>query len=356
MMCVSKRLLLLLIASHQVASLNVHQSKGDAYVRKAGVSAGVSTSGLDYADNYISASFPNTLGGTESVVWDSPGSWDDDVSGKYGGRYRGNVCFSGESTVNVEHNTFPVSMKDLQLGDRVLTGHGSYHPIYAFGYRHESKTTTFLRISTTSNDAPLEISGEHMVYVEGKASPVRAASLRVGDSLIQVEPTGVKSSVVIDQMTYVTRHGVYAPITQWGTLVVNGILSSSYVAVQKGTDYVQLGTNYDQPIFIPWLHQAHAIHVWLSPLRLVCWLVSPIFCGPSFHSKENGMHLYIEMLMHLVTPSETESIVRQMLVILLLYALTVPFWFLECLIYASHGSIFLLLAAVVAWYLLARPS
>ena len=43
------------------------------------------------------------------------------------------ACFSEVSTVQVQ-NKGPVAMKDLQVGDYVLTANNEYQPVYAFGH------------------------------------------------------------------------------------------------------------------------------------------------------------------------------------------------------------------------------
>lgn len=99
------------------------------------------------------------------------------------------TCFSGVATVQVVNRGI-VAMKDLKVGDRVLTKGMRYEPVYAFGRRVPGKLGSFLQIhtrpegqNTTKVLAPLEPTEEHLLYLRGKDKPVRASSLKVGDVL-----------------------------------------------------------------------------------------------------------------------------------------------------------------------------
>jgi Hint module len=109
-----------------------------------------------------------------------------------------NACFSEVATVQVEGKG-PVAMKDLQLGEKVLTASHDYEPVYAFGHRHLTQAAKFIQF----NDA-LEITGAHLVFVEGKVNPVRADSVKVGDFLQGGEVKSIKT---------IQRAGVYTPLT-----------------------------------------------------------------------------------------------------------------------------------------------
>jgi hypothetical protein len=86
-------------------------------------------------------------------------------------------CFSGESTLQVKSNKGTTLMKDIKIGDEVLTATGKYERIYSFGHRHESIEAEFLQLIPSG----LEISGDHMLMVDGHFTP--ASSVQVGDEL-----------------------------------------------------------------------------------------------------------------------------------------------------------------------------
>ncbi|KAI2501319.1 desert hedgehog-like protein [Fragilaria crotonensis] len=148
-------------------------------------------------------------------------------------------------------------MKDLVVGDRVLTGSGTYEPVYSFGHRHDSIKSTYLQIETNQG-RPLEISPNHMVFVS-KGHAVPAGILKEGDGLLlsDGELTTIRSITTVD------RRGVYAPFTLSGSIVVNGIVASSYVSLQPSSEYLLLGENLRTPLTHHWL-----LHAFEAPHRL----------------------------------------------------------------------------------------
>jgi len=121
-------------------------------------------------------------------------------------------------------------MDQLQIGDEVLTADGSYSKVYSFGHFSPKTKTSFLQIRTDSMDYPLEISLEHLIYVQDKATKttrlVSAGELKVGDNL--VSELGLSSEIL--SIHSVQREGAYSPLTASGQLAVKGVLASSYVS------------------------------------------------------------------------------------------------------------------------------
>ena len=121
-------------------------------------------------------------------------------------------------------------MKDLQLGDKILTLSNSFEPVYSFGHRHEFLEATYLKILPSK----LEVSRDHMVFVDGGRA-VPASLLQVGDQLLNGD--------LITAIQQIVGTGVYAPFTPSGTLLVNGVSVSSYVAFQ-GSEHLMLGKTH----------------------------------------------------------------------------------------------------------------
>ncbi|CAB9504191.1 Warthog protein [Seminavis robusta] len=171
------------------------------------------------------------------------------------------ACFSGDTKVDVFGKGM-MPMEGLQVGDKILTGQSDYQRVYSFGHYHPTKEAEFLVLSTDDNGA-LEVSRDHLIYLEGKPNPVRAGSIKTGDRL---QPLGVS----VTHIDTVAKHGIYAPLTADGTLVLNGnILASSYVALIQDTDeYAEFqdGT--------PFIAQHTGIHMVLTPFRMLCRAVA----------------------------------------------------------------------------------
>jgi Hint module len=170
-----------------------------------------------------------------------------------------------------------VLMEQLHVGDLILTGN-KYQPVYSFGHFHPTQQAEFLVLHTDDKSA-LEVSRDHLIYLEGKSNPVRASSIQKGDRL---QPFGV----TVTKIGTVTKVGIYAPLVAEARLVVNGnILVSSYAALvhdSNGDAVFKNGT--------PFMAQHSFIHMVLTPFRLFCHASSHDMCQ-SYNN--NGMPHYV---------------------------------------------------------------
>ena len=170
----------------------------------------------------------------------------------------GTICFSGDMSVEVQ-NEGPRQTKHLQLGDKVKTSSDPdiFEPVYSFGHRDANSFGEFVQITTAS--ANLELSRDHMVFVSGGDS-LPASRVKVGDKL--------DSGAVVERVTIVVRKGIYAPFTPSGTIMVNGIKASTYVAFQDSS-VLKVGS-LETPLSYQWM--AHASQF---PHRIYCHYFSP---------------------------------------------------------------------------------
>lgn len=74
-----------------------------------------------------------------------------------------------------------------------------------------------------------------MVYLEGQRNPVRADTIKEGDVL-----QGFGGPATVSRVRSVDKKGLYAPLTNNGKLLVDGIKASSYISLQPTTEYVEL--------------------------------------------------------------------------------------------------------------------
>lgn len=128
-------------------------------------------------------------------------------------------------------------MRNLAIGDVVKVADGKYEPIYSFGHKNNKSSAEFLQITTNTN-RPLEISKDHMILLEGGRF-VPASMVRKGDMLVN----GLGELVLVQTMRKIIRKGVYAPFTQSGTLVVDNIVASNYIAYQD-SEYLTIAGFY----------------------------------------------------------------------------------------------------------------
>lgn len=142
-------------------------------------------------------------------------------------------CFPGDATCDVQGRG-KVMMRDIKLGDKVLVQGGKYESVYSFGHHARNTETQYLKLVTS--DRFLDISKDHLVFVEGGRS-VPASSVKVGDKLLLAD--GGLDSVVAISVT--TKQGAFGPFTASGTVVVNGVTASNFVTLQD-SENVKFGS------------------------------------------------------------------------------------------------------------------
>jgi len=166
-------------------------------------------------------------------------------------------CFSGESIVRVKDSRGEIPMKHLQLGDEVQVEEGKYERVYSFGHREEKTSHDFLRLLPFG----LELTPDHMVFLEDGKTAVPASNVQVGDRLLLLNNKLPKEVQGIEK---VRRHsGVYAPFTYSGKLIVNDVTASSYIAFQNSkslTFFLNNGSNNTTKVTTPfsWFWIAHS--------------------------------------------------------------------------------------------------
>ena len=157
------------------------------------------------------------------------------------------ACFPGNASV-VLRGGERVRMDELKIGDYVLsihptTGKPVYSKVYLWAHRDPHTTATFLHI--THPHGHLHISANHLILSGDERRPVPADQLRVGDSihflspcLFQQQMDGQEGEEGGDSRTLIsvpvlhiqacTQVGYYAPFTNNGLIVVDGIAASVY--------------------------------------------------------------------------------------------------------------------------------
>jgi ABC-type phosphate transport system substrate-binding protein len=188
-------------------------------------------------------------------------------------------CFSETSTVQV-FNKGVIAMKDLQIGDQVINANGKFDTVYSFGHYAPDIQAEFIQIHALGLSQPLEISKEHMIF-KASGAAVPASAIAVGDRLQLYD--GVKGEV--KKILTVIRHGAYAPFTMSGTIVVNNVVTSSYVDLQNKVGFLIIGS-YQTPLSMQFL-----AHMFQAPHRLAC-KISPIYCQKETYD-ESGISSWV---------------------------------------------------------------
>lgn len=218
-------------------------------------------------------------------------------------------CFPGDAQVILVGGSTK-QMRDLHPGDRVLAssetdGHGPllYSPVISFLDRQPNVTKIFYVIGTDTG-LNITLTAAHLIFVtdctgglsqpkwketaeeplagsirEGRPSweaglgAVFASEVRPGQCVLTSQGK-VGSGSTLSVVTFVEEQrstGLYAPLTQHGSIVVNGVLASCYAAVDNH----------------------HLSHWVLAPLRFFYSLM-----GPS-EPQTGGLHWYPWLLQRL---------------------------------------------------------
>lgn len=183
-------------------------------------------------------------------------------------------CFSPDTFVQVE-NVGAVKMATLKLGDKVLVDNGQvFETVYSFGHYSPTKQTRYINFHFASvRLQSLEITANHMVFLtDGTVIP--AGRVKVGDSILASKNNFFDTTVIaIDS---VVREGAFAPFTFSGSIVVNGVVTSNYIALDEESFF---GSNH-------WV-----AHLFQSPHRLVCKTL-PEVCNSELYN-EDGLSWWI---------------------------------------------------------------
>jgi hypothetical protein len=209
-------------------------------------------------------------------------------------------CFPSDASISVlevfkgrkEAQTRVKRMSELRVGDRVLSQNG-YSKVFAFmDDANNVLDVSYVQLATAAG-ASLTLTPDHMLYAHDDRRPVLAETVVKGDKIwMQVSsnattieyPTFVASTVV--SVSTVVKQGMHAPLTVEGSIVVDGVLASSYAKVHS----VTWGENYV-------LFHGHDINMQMhAPLRLACSAM-PSLCGKHWHSSEGGRHAWTQMLL-----------------------------------------------------------
>jgi hypothetical protein len=200
-------------------------------------------------------------------------------------------------------------MKDLKVGDKILTAANHYETVYAFGHYQPNKQAEFLKIETDDlNMDALEVTAEHLLYRKGNAFPVNAGSIKVGDQLLSLDSVSTKTLPTVTKISSVIRTGIYAPLTTSGSFLANGLRVSSYAALQPKcsnddtSEYVQF---QDGTKFMP---QQWGVHLVLAPFR---WYCQNVEVCESYNA--NGMPQYVSNGIDFLRWMDEQSMLFQVL-------------------------------------------
>ncbi|PXF44601.1 Protein hedgehog [Gracilariopsis chorda] len=130
------------------------------------------------------------------------------------------VCFPESAHVELECGEVK-AIGDISIGDRVLVSGRAYSEVYLFTHRDSNVLYNFYRIKVSSG-AVISLTSTHYIPVDGRLKT--AESVHVGDVLTLGNGT-------FDVVTGIDRQhmrGLFNPHTLEGTIVVDGIVASTF--------------------------------------------------------------------------------------------------------------------------------
>jgi len=156
------------------------------------------------------------------------------------------VCFPGEAQVQLSSSE-NVKLSDLKIGQSIASYGGSekYSEVYAFLDHQPDVNLDFNELHYIEDDGKMgkfAVSHEHLVLARrmgGDKLFVQSKDVKVGDYLYK-NTNGSLVSVEVTSISTGRYKGAIAPATMDGTLLVDGIVTSSYAAVNHDISHAVL--------------------------------------------------------------------------------------------------------------------
>lgn len=148
-------------------------------------------------------------------------------------------CFPGTSVVTIKsHNKLMnISISELKINDMVLTSAENSVPQYAkvvsFFHRIQDIDAKFIRLYYHETKF-ITLTPKHLIYSQKEYIP--AQDVKVGNSLKVFDhfnKTIIKVTVIKKTEISLGNSGIYAPLTESGTIIVDNVHASCYSVVKS---------------------------------------------------------------------------------------------------------------------------
>lgn len=150
-------------------------------------------------------------------------------------------CFPGWARVAVAGGQ-QKSLSSLVPGDRVMalsgTGQVMFSPVLLFLHRDQDSWSTFLSLETEDGHK-LSVTPHHLVFLaphcrlnSSEYQAQFASKAKAGDCVLVYTAEGQVRPSRIISVSVEESAGLYAPLTEAGTVFVDGVLASSYALVE----------------------------------------------------------------------------------------------------------------------------
>lgn len=137
----------------------------------------------------------------------------------------GDVCFPSSATVQLDTGA-RIAMSLLRVGDKVLVEDGKYSEVFLFTHHTNAVRSRFIGIKVATGDE-LVLSPMHYIPVRRQLKAAHATTR--GD----IVTLGNGSETYITEKRELHMWGLHNPQTMDGTIVVNGILASTFTQIVR---------------------------------------------------------------------------------------------------------------------------
>lgn len=130
------------------------------------------------------------------------------------------ACFPKDATVELRNGSH-INMDSISVSGIIKVGMNEYSEVFMFTHKTAEGQNAFIRVKTASGDE-ISLSEGHYIYANGILVP--ASRLRVGDELL----LGNGKASPVASVHISVEAGLYNPQTVSGSIVVNGVVASTY--------------------------------------------------------------------------------------------------------------------------------
>jgi len=188
------------------------------------------------------------------------------------------LCFPADAQVQLESGK-TTEMMHLKVGDRVLTGDGTYQDVYFFAHETLGVVVQYVALTLESKEILMATAAHYLpvsAACDGKMQHMTASQVKQHMCLVSSKH-GLQP---VTKVEAVQKLGIYNPYTMSGDIVVNGVLASSHSSWFLDDAAKKLGLTWATPS----IYQAM-----LAPARGLYYAVGPAVARTELKAYKDNM-------------------------------------------------------------------
>uniref|UniRef100_A0AC34RLL8 Uncharacterized protein n=1 Tax=Panagrolaimus sp. JU765 TaxID=591449 RepID=A0AC34RLL8_9BILA len=152
------------------------------------------------------------------------------------------ACFTADTLVMTENG--PIRMDELKVGDKIevaVDNSTNLDEVISFVHRLPETVANFVRIMLVDG-TEVKLTPQHFIHKISCSEPVLknikqvyAVEIAVGDCLLKQNKDRAFVPIRVGSISTTEEKGVYSPMTESGTIVVNQIMASCHNVVKSET-------------------------------------------------------------------------------------------------------------------------